>query len=240
MARKPLIGIAMRLELATGRFYLARDYSEALEALGAVPVHLSLIPEAGYVSAALERIDGVLLPGSDSDCDPHMYGEEPLPKLGRVVPEKDRTDSLILLEVEARKLPLFAICYGMQALNVSRGGSLIQDIESQVEGALRHEQGAPRGVASHGLKVDSGSLLSSLGASDSSRVNTHHHQAVKSLGEHLRATAWAHDGVIECIEDSREDRFAIGVQWHPELSWDSDTLSRALFKRFIEECSSIT
>lgn len=230
----------MRLELATNRFYLGRHYSEAIAALGGVPVHLSLIPEERYVSSALDELDGILLPGSDSDCDPAMYGEEPLPKLGRVIPEKDGTDALILREVEARRMPLFAICYGMQALNVSRGGSLIQDIGSQVPNCLRHEQGQPADVPSHGIKVESGSIIASIGGTDATRVNTHHHQAVKTVGADLRATAWASDGIVECIEDSRSDRYAVGVQWHPELSWDKDPLSRALFERFIHESSSKT
>lgn len=230
----------MRLELATNRFYLGRHYSEAIAALGGVPVHLSLIPDERYVSSALDELDGILLPGSDSDCDPALYGEEPLPKLGRVIPEKDGTDALILREVEARKMPLFAICYGMQALNVSRGGSLIQDIGSQVPNCLRHEQGQPGDVPSHGIKLDPGSILAALGAADATRVNTHHHQAVKAVGAGLKATAWASDGIVECIEDSRGDRYAIGVQWHPELTWDNDPLSRALFERFIHECSSNT
>lgn len=110
----------MRLELETRRFYLGRDYSEAVEAAGGVPVHLPLIPKAEYVAEALDGVDGVLLPGSNTDVDPHFYGEEPHPALGTVVPEKDETDRLVLAESERRGLPLLAICYGMQALNVWR------------------------------------------------------------------------------------------------------------------------
>ena len=241
MAKRPRIGLTMRLELASRRFYLGRDYAESVETLGAVPVHLSLIPTEEYISAAVDGLDGILLPGCDSDLDPHLYGEEPHPKLGPVVPEKDKTDLLVLAEAERRNLPVLAICYGMQSLNVSRGGTLIQDIESQVENYLKHEQGVPRDRNSHRIEVEEGSMLAGLPAFGSSngtlRVNSHHHQAVKDVGENLKATAWANDGVIEGIEDTREDRFVLGVQWHPELSSATDDLSRDVFRAFVEECS---
>ncbi len=123
----------MRLELETNRFYLGRDYSEALENFGAIPLHISLIPKKEYIAEALKTLDGILLPGSNSDVDPLIYGEEPLPKLGQVVPEKDETDLLVLREAERLKMPVLAICFGMEVLNVSRGGTLVQDIKSQVE-----------------------------------------------------------------------------------------------------------
>lgn len=240
MNRRPRIGLTMRLELTTRRFYLGRDYSEAVEAAGAVPVHLSLIPDHNYISSAVDGLDGILLPGCDSDIDPQLYGEEPHPRLGPVVPEKDKMDLMVLAEAERLNLPVLAICYGMQSLNVSRGGTLIQDIESQVENAIKHEQGVPRDRNSHNIEIGEGGLLSGLPAFRDSngtlRVNSHHHQAVKAMGENMRAVAWAKDGIIESIEDTREGRFALGVQWHPELSWTNDPLSRDLFKVFVDEC----
>jgi len=132
-------------------------------------------------------------------------------------------------------LPLLAICYGMQALNVYRGGSLIQDIVSQTDGAIKHEQGAPAYRVSHGIRIEERSVLSSL-AEDATeaRVNSSHHQAIAKVGEHLRATAWAPDGIVECLEDTRSDRFSLAVQWHPELL--TDGLSKSIFDRFVEEC----
>src|SRR5438132_7905909 len=126
--RQPRIGITMRIELETDRFYLSRHYSEAVEAAGGAPVHLSLIPEPGYIAAVVKELDGVLLPGSDSDVDPVRYGHEPHQALGSVHPIKDETDLLVLNEVESRRIPLLAICFGMQILNVHRGGTLIQDV----------------------------------------------------------------------------------------------------------------
>lgn len=230
---RPRIGITMRLEQETDRFYLGRHYSEAVEAAGGVPVHLGLIPKAGYISAAMDELDGFLLPGSDSDVDPLRYGVEPHPKLGTVQPIKDETDLLVLAEIEKRRLPLFAICFGMQVLNVSRGGTLVQDIGSLVSNAVKHEQGAPRDRPSHGIRLTKSSFMASLAGDDRALVNSHHHQAIESVGRELVAVAWASDGLIEAVEDARPDHFILGVQWHPEMGWKDDRFSQALFNSFI-------
>jgi putative glutamine amidotransferase len=223
----------MRHELDSERFYLARYYSEAVEAFGGVPVHLSLIPSAEYVGALMERLDGVLLPGSASDVDPKLYGHEPHAKLGSVHPLRDETDALVIEELERRRLPLLAICYGMQIWNVARGGTLIQDIASEIPGAIKHEQGTPRDRRSHRVKLLPEGLLAHLARRDSTYVNSHHHQALGTVGRDLRATAWTSDGLMEAVEDTRGDRWAVGVQWHPEIGWEDDDFSCELFKAFI-------
>ena len=236
MAHRPIIGLTMRLELETRRFYLGRDYSEALEAAGALPFHIPLIPKREYISAIVEGLDGVLLPGCDSDVDPSYYGEDPHPKLGRVVPEKDETDLLVLEEAERLRLPVLAICFGCQVLNVSRGGSLIQDIDSQVPNAIKHRQDKPLERNSHLINVVTESTLGNLVGNASAKVNSHHHQAIKQPGRNLRVTAKANDGVIEFIEDTRPERFVIGVQWHPELSYATDEVSKKIFETFVARC----
>ena len=225
----------MRLELETNRFYLARHYSEAVEAAGGLPVHVSLIPNREYIAGVMAGIDGLLLPGSDSDMDPLRYGREPHAQLGSVHPEKDATDLLALGEAETRGTPIFAICFGIQSLNVFRGGTLIQDIPSQHPNAINHNQGAPRERHSHRVRILDGSLLHQLAGGETAPVNSHHHQAIDTLGRELVATAWASDGLVEAVEDPRSDRFVVGVQWHPELAWERDPLSQALFARFVDE-----
>src|SRR6185436_10760007 len=98
--QRPRIGITMRLELSTDRFYLGRHYSEAVEAAGGAPVHISLIAQPQYIASVMDSLDGILLPGSDSDVDPLRYGAEPHAQLGTVVPVKDETDLLVLEEIE--------------------------------------------------------------------------------------------------------------------------------------------
>lgn len=233
---KPRIGITMRLEIETRRFYLGRDYSEALEGLGAIPFHLSLIPDEEYIFGCLKNLDGILLPGSDTDVDPLRFGEEPHPNLKKIIPEKEETDLKILAAAEKLNIPVLGICFGMQVLNIARGGSVFQDIESQIPNAIKHEQGMPLERNSHSLKIAEDSLLAELAAEKNVRVNSHHHQSIRDVGKNLKPTAWAKDGVVEGIEDTRKDRFALGVQWHPELSWKTDDLSRNIFETFIRNC----
>src|SRR5882762_6416580 len=232
---RPRIGITMRLELETNRFCLARYYSEAVEAAGGLPVHIPLIPRPEFIRQVMADLDGLLLPGSDSDIDPLRYGREPHPRLGSVHPEKDETDLLALAEVEDCAMPVFGICFGIQALNVSRGGTLIQDIVSQHPNAIKHDQGAPRNRQSHRVRLLEDSRLGQLANVETALVNSHHHQAIETLGRELVATAWAADGLVEAVEDPRSDRLVVGVQWHAELAWQRDPLSQALFARFVDE-----
>lgn len=229
----------MRHELESERFYLARFYSEAVEAAGGAPLHIPLIPEASYLEEVVGMLDALLLPGSASDVDPTLYGREPHARLGVVHPLKDATDMLVLRFAEARRLPLLSICFGMQVWNVFRGGTLIQDIESQVHGALKHEQGAPRERHSHGVKIKPESLIARMAGGESLRVNSHHHQALETIGGNLHATAWSADGLVEAVEDTHEGRWALGVQWHPEIGWREDNFSRALFGSFINAARDV-
>lgn len=238
MQTRPRIGIPMRIEHNTDRFYLSRFYSEAVEAAGGAPVHIGLIPKADYIHSVIDGLDGLLLPGSDSDVDPLRYGQQPHPELGSVHTIKDETDLLVIASAELRNLPIFAICFGMQVLNVSRGGTLIQDIRSQVPKAIKHEQGAPRDRPSHRVELQENTKLSRIAATLDAIVNSHHHQAIESLGANLVATAWTGDGVVEALEDPRSDRFVIAVQWHPELGWERDELSQRLFKSFVKEAEA--
>ncbi len=240
MAKRPKIGITMRLEHESDRFYLGRHYAEAIEAAGGTPIHIALIPKEDFIAEIVSDLNGILLPGSASDIDPGYWNEDPHPRLGRVIPEKDKTDLMVLAEAENRDLPVFGICFGMQALNVYRGGSLIQDIESDIKDPIQHQQGIPRDRNSHSIRIGPGSIIEKgLGVgSGTTKVNSHHHQAIRNVGKHLRPTAWANDGVIEGVEDTREGRFAVGVQWHPELSWSWDELSGNLFRAFVDQCSN--
>jgi len=235
MARRPAIGITTRLEHETRRFYIGRDYCEAIFAAGGTPVLVPLIPDPAYIEEIVSRLDGIFLPGCDSDPDPALYGEDPHPRLGRVVPEKDATDLAVIAEAERRGLPILGICFGMQILNVSRGGSLIQDIESQITDPILHQQGIPHERNSHQIRIEEGSLIEELAESEAAMVNSHHHQAVRAVGNGLKATSRTSDGVVESIEDTN-GKPIFAVQWHPELSWQTDTLSAAIFERFVSDC----
>jgi putative glutamine amidotransferase len=205
-----------------------------VEGAGGAPVYIPLIPDRAYLSALCERLDGLVLSGSNSDIDPFYYGEEPHQKLGSVIPERDETDLILLEAAERRSTPVLGICFGMQSLNVSRGGSLIQDLASQAPDAIKHEQGQTINRPSHHIRIESDSILARLAGGETARVNSSHHQAVKEIGRDLRVIARAPDGVIEAIIDTRTDRFILGVQWHPEVGWEKDEFSQVIFKKFIE------
>ncbi|HEY8459353.1 MAG TPA: gamma-glutamyl-gamma-aminobutyrate hydrolase family protein, partial [Blastocatellia bacterium] len=197
---RPLIGVTTRLG-AEETFYLRRYYAEAVEGAGGAPVYIPLIPDRAYLSALCERLDGLVLSGSNSDLDPIYYGEEPHQKLGAVMPHRDETDMVLLEVAERRAMPVLGICFGMQSLNVARGGSLIQDLPAQMPEALKHEQGQVINRPSHHIRIEPRSLLAELAGSEIARVNSSHHQAVNRVGRDLQVIARAPDGVIEAIMD---------------------------------------
>ncbi len=231
--QKPLIGVTTRLNEKDDQFYLRRYYGEAIYSTGGTPLYLPLIPEIDYVEAVVKCLDGVVLSGSNSDVDPLRYEQGPHVKLGTVSYERDETDLLMLQACEANKIPVLAICYGMQLLNVYRGGTLFQDLESQIEDVLKHQQEGNYARPSHSIKIKEESLLAILAGGNTARVNSHHHQGVDSLGQDLEPIAWSADGLVEAIINTKPEHFILAVQWHPEAGWEKDQLSQALFRHFI-------
>jgi putative glutamine amidotransferase len=202
---------------------------------GGIPIVLPLTEDDEVIAASIGRIDGLLLAGG-VDIDPQLYGEEPLPGLGQVTPDRDVWELKLTREAMRRSIPIFAICRGSQMLNVAAGGTLYQDLASQKPGALQHSQKAPRDHLSHSVNAERDTLLHRIVGQERFTVNSFHHQAVKQLAPGFRATAWAADGVIEAYEQP-DSPFVLGVQWHPENLARSREPARRLFAAFIEACS---
>ena len=230
---RPIIGIPCRYNWNTFYYELRETYAEAIYAAGGTPLLLPLIAEADYIESVMAHVDAIALSGAVNDVDPLRYGHEPRPKLGPVVPRRDETDMLLLAAAEARQLPVLAICFGIQSLNVYRGGTLIQDIDSEVKEPLKHMQGDLFWRRSHSINITEDSLIARLAESTHTTVNSHHHQAIDIVGRDLEPIAWAPDGVIEAVINTRPEQFVLGVQWHPEVGWQDDLLSQALFNHFI-------
>jgi putative glutamine amidotransferase len=230
---KPLIGISMRFNLTNRHLYLPEEYALAVESAGGVPVHFGLLPQRDYIRNVLNYVDGILLPGG-GDIDPLRFNSEPKPGLGTVTPIRDENDLKLLDLAEDMHLPVLGICYGMQLLNVFRGGNVFQDIERERPNSLNHQQGEPRDRQSHWITVEEKSILYSESAREKLLVNSHHHQAVDEIGRNLFVSAKASDGIIEAIEDKRPGRFNLGVQWHPEIGYQNDGFSQQIFRKFIE------
>jgi putative glutamine amidotransferase len=142
---------------------------------------------------------------------------------------------LVSLAVE-RRIPVLAICFGMQSLNVFMGGSLIQDIPSQIQTPLRHSDPATNGHPAHSIRVASDSMLADLAGDLDAPVNSTHHQAIDRIGRGLRAVAHAPDGIVEAMEGLDPDHWILAVQWHPEKSYAFDTFSQRLFRLFLASC----
>lgn len=234
--QKPLIGISLRLNPLSGQFYLPVDYAAAVIAAGGVPIHLGLFPTGDYIQNVLNSVDAILLPGG-GDIDPLRFGAEPKPGLGTVSPLRDESDLKLLAVAEEMNLPVLGICYGMQILNVFRGGSVFQDIEREKPDSLNHRQGEPRERRSHWIEIAEKSVLFEPNFGTRILVNSHHHQAVDRIGLNLKVTAVASDGIVEAIEDTRGERFNLGVQWHPEIEFQNDEYSQLIFKKFITAAS---
>jgi putative glutamine amidotransferase len=185
----------------------------------------------------VSRVDGVVLTGGE-DVEPSRYGQPRNEKCGESNEPRDRTE--IALVKAARELgkPLLAICRGPQLLNVALGGTLIQDIPSQVPGALEHNSRDSRTSRVHSVKIDEGSLVAEAIGATEITVNSLHHQSVDKVGDGLRISARAPDGIVEAIESDSDDWWAIAVQWHPEEMNDSrEPWDRGLFKAFARRLS---
>jgi putative glutamine amidotransferase len=235
----PLIGIPAQMDPGNDTQYLSRYYSDAIAAAGGIPVILPLLEPASVVRPAAEGLDGILLPGNNSDLDPSMYGASRSDKCGRAQPRRDRTDFLLLESAAKRKIPILAICYGFQSLNAFRGGSLIQDIPTSLGTSIRHSSQESADSASHKIEICPGSILEQIAGAKEIRVNSTHHQAIERTGENLEVIARAPDGVIESVAGSDKDHWILGVQWHPEKSFFYDSFSRSLFEFFLARCRAV-
>jgi putative glutamine amidotransferase len=213
------------------------DYEESIRRAGGEP---TILDRAAHPpSEVVTAFDGILLAGG-GDVLPSIYGERAHATFAAAEQGRDEYEiELVRLALE-RDLPVFAICRGIQVLNVALGGTLIQDIASEVTRAETHDLREPRVAIAHDVWVTSGSLLERLmreriERGDSVPVNSRHHQAIKDLARGLAVSGTAPDGVIEAVEDPAR-RFCVGVQWHPENFYRTGEFS-PLFEGFINACT---
>jgi putative glutamine amidotransferase len=236
---KPIIGITgNRLAKGIDKFYGHRvtytqqRFVDAVQKVGGIPIVIP-IEEPENATQLLGLVDGLLMTGGQ-DITPYYYGEEPLPEIGEYAPIRDAFEMALSKKAIELKKPVLAICRGMQVMNVALGGSLYQDNKHVGKPLLQHLQHADEQLGSHLIDIDSNSLLSTVHG-EKKRVNSLHHQFIKKLADDLYATAHTQDGMIEAVEGKDLESFFIGVQWHPELMFQSDAQSEALFALFVEE-----
>jgi putative glutamine amidotransferase len=227
------------------------QYAAAIQRSGGEAVEIPLHATPTEIINLINTCQAVLLPGSPADVNPHKYGQEPAPECAPPDNPRENVDELLLQDAHNLYKPLLAICFGLQSLNVWRGGTLVQDLTIL---PVNHPAGSSVAIA-HTAAVAPSSLLSALTSREEATeqqgylrlpVNSSHHQAIGIPGDGLRVSARCpQDAVIEAVEggqatEGADIHFVIGVQWHPERSYDISPTSQALFRRFIAEAAAWT
>lgn len=233
---KAIIGITSYEENINGHHNLNNNYINAVLDAGGIPVIIPTIREDEDYDIYLDKLDGLIFSGG-IDVSPLRYKESPLKEINRISSVRDGYELKLFKKAYERKLPILGICRGSQLMNVALGGKLYQDINQQLPEAFGH---SPKNMKSsqvfHSIKLKKDSSFYQIIGEEEIFVNSFHHQAVKELGQNLRAVAHAEDGIIEAIE-ARDDRFMIGVQFHPEGLQEEHPQLAKLFKAFIIEAA---
>jgi putative glutamine amidotransferase len=219
------VSATRRTDAGRERVALNTAYVYALMRAGIIPLLVPPMLDPEAARAALDGVRGLVLTGGE-DVEPARYGATPHAKLGETDRARDAVELALIAGAERRRLPVLAICRGIQILNVALGGTLYQDLASERPGPIDHADTRSR----HGLRIAPGTMLYRTLDTGNAKVNTRHHQAIRDLAPALRATAWAEDGVIEGAE--RNDPAApwtLAVQWHPE-----EDVEDALFQGFAD------
>lgn len=220
--------IAIPEPVSTNTAYNERswpEYARAIEESGGIAVKIFLHLSPAEVARLVSSCVGVLLPGSPADINPQKYGGTTEPHTSPADPAREAVDELLLQDAFNLQKPLFGICYGLQSLNVWKGGTLIQDLQTGVN----HKPGRDVQQA-HLIQLEDSRLAGLLGTR--TMVNSSHHQAVETAGDSLKIAALSPDGVIEALEGLGE-QFLVGVQWHPERIFEQCGGSKALFSAFV-------
>ena len=205
-----------------------RYFVDGIVRAGGVPVILPVL-DPGSARVAVAALDGLVIPGG-GDVDPASYGEEPAPETAEVDPARDRWEAACVLAALEWRVPLLAVCRGIQVLNVALGGTLVQDVPTATGG--RHGWASRFAEPVHTVRLAPGCRLAALLDRAELGTNSLHHQAVGRLGAGVTAVGWAPDGTVEAVEVDGHPQ-VVAVQWHPELMEDDET-QRRLFRHLVE------
>lgn len=237
-ARKPISGCTVAVTAGirpdgdTNRVRLTAAYVTALENAGLIPLIVPPLSLDGAAAAILDSVAGLVLTGGE-DVDPARYGEKRHEKVRSVNAARDATEASLIEQAKAMGKPVLAICRGIQILNVALGGTLVQDIPSQIGTTIAHDEDTPRDARSHEILIESGSLIAAAVGAEHVTVNSFHHQSVARVADGMRVTARSPDGVIEGMESTDSNWWVMAVQWHPEEMTDSpEPWDRGLFNAF--------
>lgn len=242
---RPVIGVTSDCNMGTKGgsqtrfphlgYCLRPSYINAVNEAGGLPLILPINSDPEGIKQLLTMIQGLVITGGGHDLDPCLYGEERAAFISELNEERTVFELAMAKGALEQGKPVLGICNGLQVINVAAGGTLHQDIPTQIKGSLPHQQEGPRTSTAHEVYILPDSRLRQMMNAEKICVNSLHHQAVKGVGSGFRVNAVATDGVIEGIEKVGPG-FAIGVQWHPEDLYQHDPRMKALFAAFIKDC----
>ncbi len=237
LTHAPIIGITATSEITKGaaRVRVNAQYVRAVERAGALPIVLPPLRDAARAPELLARCDALVLTGGE-DIDPAQYGAALHPSAGPFNAERDATELALARAARQQRMPTLAICRGIQLLNVALGGTLVQDIPTERPGSIDHDPKGERASRVHEITIEPGSALATALGANVLSANSFHHQAVDRLGAGLRVTARTSDGIVEGVESTDAEWWALGVQWHPEeLTETTEHWDRSLFEALVRQ-----
>ena len=231
---KPIIGILGPVD-DDGSINLLHTYSAAIEKAGGVPILLPFTENEETLSEYVSACDGFLFSGG-VDVEPKRFGEETKSECGKIQLKRDQLEfSIFKIAFESKKA-ILGICRGAQVINVALGGTLYQDIPTEIKTDILHRQSEPRNMPSHSVNILADTPLMELIGKERMTANSFHHQAIKALGEGLLVMALADDAIIEAVYHN-DYPYLLAYQWHPERLCDTDTDNMKIFTSFIKAAS---
>ncbi len=238
---KPIIGISFYEETENNLSYFQQrtSYYQAVVSSGGLPLAIPPLDNQDHIYELFQLCSGIIIPGGH-DIDPKLYNEEKIPQCGKIDPNLDQLELKLTKWCLEKKKPFLGICRGLQILNVALGGTLYQDLPTQLPTATYHQKYLrERSKRVHDLIIKEDSYLYKiLNSGNLVPVNSTHHQAIKDLAKELIAVGHSTDGVIEAVEMKQHDFFVMGIQAHPELLTDESYPWKKLFFEFIKKCKN--
>ncbi len=233
---RPVIGLIPLYDDEKQSIWMVPGYMKVLEECGAIPLILPLSTDQEELEQAFSMLDGLLLTGGH-DVDPRIYGASMSDKCGSPCKERDEMERYLFQRALAQNLPTLGICRGIQFMNAALGGDLYQDLPSEYECLVEHHMTPPYDRAAHKVTVLPNTPLAQIIGEGEIEVNSYHHQAVKTVAERVMVCATSEDGLVEGIA-VRGQRFALGVQWHPEFWYQTNKENKKLMQAFVDACKA--
>ena len=234
---RPKIGVMPLYDFEKDSIWMLPGYLNGIEKAGGLPVILPLSDDFELLDQILNEFDGFIFTGGQ-DVDPAVYGQKKLPVCEEICRLRDRMESYLIPRIIKLDKPLLGICRGIQILNAVLGGTLYQDLHTQLGTSVSHSQNKPYGRGTHFVAIKRGTKLFEILGVETLHVNSMHHQGICKVAPCAVVGAVSTDGLVEAIEVP-DRNMILGVQWHPEYLNKEDTPSKKLFSVLVEKSSRV-